>query len=376
MNSTRVAWGDFPPVIRNGLSMLSREPEYIAAKAGDWEAAVALVYRLMTVEMVESVRALTGDDPDARIVPIQAQESSGRNKIPLAVAEVLAHQLDIEVEHDICQIDRVFRTGASADHRLAFCPNFQGTVVPGRSYIVVDDTMTMGGTIAELRGYIMSNGGRVAGAAVMAAREGAVSLPVKQKMLDAIRQKHGEQVNEFWKQEFGHGLDKLTQHEAGHLRAASSFESIRDRIAAARDAARRPEDERLARPQGEEIQRLKVIGFSEYRAGQITRAESFFEKAQESFWVIGDQLPGLRVAIETQANFLGVDPKEALKNFRDDLQFSELASQVRLAVAESSLARAAEKRVLLTQRRLDREQSPREREAAVDSTPNQDLDHG
>jgi len=376
MDSTRAEWGDFPPVIRNGLSMLSREPEYIAAKAGDWEAAVTLVYRLMTVDMVESVRALTGDDPDARIVPIQAQESTGRNKIPLAVAEVLAHQLDIGVEHGICQVDRVFRTGASADHRLAFCPNFQGDVVPGRSYIVVDDTMTMGGTIAELRGYIMSNGGKVPGAAVMAAREGAVSLPVKQKMLDAIRQKHGEQVNEFWKQEFGHGLEKLTQHEAGHLRAASSFESIRDRIAAARDAAGRPADERMARPQGEEIRRLRVVGFSEYRAGQITRAESFFEKAQESFWVIGDQLPGLRVAIETQAAFLGIDPKAALRDFRDNPQFSELASQVKLAVANSSLAHAAEKRLLLTQRRLDREQNPHSPEDDAGSTPDQGLDHG
>lgn len=39
------------------------------------------------------------------------------------------------------------------------------------------------------------------------------------------------------KQEFGYGIDQLTQGEAGHLKAAQSVDAIRDRITAARDAA-------------------------------------------------------------------------------------------------------------------------------------------
>ena len=44
-------------------------------------------------------------------------------------------------------------------------------------------------------------------------------------------------MDEYWKQEFGYGIDQLTQGEAGHLKAAQSVDAIRDRIAAARDKA-------------------------------------------------------------------------------------------------------------------------------------------
>ncbi|KPY55717.1 phosphoribosyltransferase [Pseudomonas amygdali] len=375
MNSTRVAWGDFPPVIRNGLSMLSREPEYIAAKAGDPQAALELVYRLMTDEMVEEARALIGNDADARIVPIQAQESTGRNKIPLAIAEVLAFRLDLEVEYDICQTNRVFRTGSSSDHRLAFCPKFAGKVEPGRSYLIVDDTMTVGGTIAEMRGYIISNGGKVAGAAVMVGRENTKHLPITPKMLETLRQKHGEQLNTYWTKEFGHGLDKLTQHEAGHLRTAVSFDAIRDRISAARDAARRSVDEGATRPQNASTNRLSVVGYSEYRAGQIGRAESFFLKAQDAFWLIGDQLPEIRLSIEQRALAAGSDPQQALKTFRSNPEYADLAEATKQAVSSSGLAHAAEKRLLLTQRRLEREQKPQESDADMDTLRESDLDY-
>jgi hypothetical protein len=46
-------------------------------------------------------------------------------------------------------------------------------------------------------------------------------------------------MDEYWKQEFGYGIDRLTQGEAGHLKAAQSVEQIRDRITAARDEAGR-----------------------------------------------------------------------------------------------------------------------------------------
>ena len=41
-------------------------------------------------------------------------------------------------------------------------------------------------------------------------------------------------MNQFWQETLGYGIDKLTQGEAGHLRAAASVDAIRDRIIAAR----------------------------------------------------------------------------------------------------------------------------------------------
>lgn len=110
-------------------------------------------------------------------------------------------------------------------------------MIPGQKYIVVDDTLTMGGTIASLRGYIENNGGKVMAASVMTAHEGALDLAVKPKMLAGINEKHGPAMDAFWKETFGYGIDRLTQGEAGHLRAAPSVDAIRDRIAAARNEA-------------------------------------------------------------------------------------------------------------------------------------------
>lgn len=372
MKSTRVAWGDFPPVVRNGLSMLSREPEYVAAKAGDQKAALEMVYRLMTDGMVQEVKDIVGSEP-VRIVPIQAEEMTGRNMIPLAVAEVLAYHLDLEVEYDICQSTRVHRTGSSADHRLAFTPKFAGKVEAGKSYFIVDDTMTVGGTLAELRGYIASNGGNVLGAAVMACRESAQNLPITEKMLDRIRQKHGDKLNDYWMQEFGHGIDKLTQHEAGHLRAAASFDSIRDRITAARNAASWAVDERSAGWQAEKAASFEIVGHSEFRAAQIARAEAAFLRAQDEFWVSSNELMAIRQQIELRAVGAGHSNEFALKNLNADPLYEDLATKTSAAVRESPIAHAAQKRLFLTQRRLDRQYQPEEIEA--DAARPSDIDY-
>ncbi|VEE63125.1 Uncharacterised protein [Shewanella putrefaciens] len=75
------------------------------------------------------------------------------------------------------------------------------------------------------------------GAAVMTAHPGAVDLAVKPKMLADIERKHGQAMNNYWKEEFGYGIEQLTQGEAGHLRKAPTVDAIRDRITAARNAA-------------------------------------------------------------------------------------------------------------------------------------------
>lgn len=233
----RAPWNEFPPVIRNGdLKELEREPEYQAAKAGDQSAALDMAERLVRPETVEAIREMVGDRP-AKIVPVLAREAAGNNKIPLATAEVLGDRLGLEVEYNIVQAEKVGRTNKGADHRLAMNPTFDGAVEPGRPYVLVDDTLSMGGTISSLRGYIENRGGQVLGAAVMTAHPGAVDLAVKPKMLADIERKHGQAMNNYWKEEFGYGIEQLTQGEAGHLRKASTVDAIRDRITAARNAA-------------------------------------------------------------------------------------------------------------------------------------------
>lgn len=58
----------------------------------------------------------------ALVLPVLAVEATGNNKIPLAMAEVLADRLELDVELGIVQREKVGRTGAGSDHRLAFNP--------------------------------------------------------------------------------------------------------------------------------------------------------------------------------------------------------------------------------------------------------------
>lgn len=232
----RAPWGQFPPVIRNGeLKELSQHPEYLPAKSGENAAALALVDRLVRNDTLAQIQHML-DGRQPTLVPVLAVEATGNNKIPLAMAHVIGRHLDLPVEPRIIQADKVARTGKGSDHRLAFSPTFDGPVDAGRDYLVMDDTLTMGGTIASLRGHIVNRGGNVLGASVMTAHEGALHLPVKSGMIDAIEQKHGPAMGQFWQETFGYGIDQLTQGEAGHLRKAPSVDALRTRILAARHA--------------------------------------------------------------------------------------------------------------------------------------------
>jgi len=84
----------------------------------------------------------------------------------------------------------------------------------------------------EVNGFL-NRGGKVIGASVMTARRRGVDLAVKPTMLEAIARKHGSAMDAFCRETFGYDIDYLTQSEAGHLRAASSVDQIRARIAAA-----------------------------------------------------------------------------------------------------------------------------------------------
>ena len=234
--SERAAWNDFPEVIRNGnLGTLKNEPEYEKAKSGNMPAAIALVDRLLTNETVKKIKEQIKDSKPL-VLPVLAIEATGNNKIPLAMAEVIANRLSLDVELGIIQNNKVGRTNTGADYRLAFNPRFEGDIKQGQKYLIIDDTLTMGGTIASLRGYVENRGGEVIAASVMTAHEKALNLPVKPSMLAAIENKHGLSMNQFWQETFGYGTDKLTQGEAGHLKSAKSVDTIRERITAARYA--------------------------------------------------------------------------------------------------------------------------------------------
>ena len=94
----RASWANFPQVIRNGnLGALKSEPEYQAAKSGDTVAALMLVDRLLTSETTKKIMEQIGNSQPL-LLPVLAVEATGHNTIPLAMAEVLAYRLGLDVE--------------------------------------------------------------------------------------------------------------------------------------------------------------------------------------------------------------------------------------------------------------------------------------
>jgi hypothetical protein len=246
----RFPWGDFPDVLRNGnLGELKQQPEYMAAKSGESEAALNLASRIIRPEFEAAVAKFGSSHPRPVLLPVLAEESVGDNRIPLAFAEVLSERLGWQVERDVLQINRAWHTDAGADHRLIARCLFDGIVEPDAGYILIDDTLTIGGTLADLRGFIMSKGAAVLGATIVVAHEGALHLPIRDKMRQDIFVKYGKDVvQEFSHEEFGYGIECLTQGEAGHIRKAPSLDALRGRFTQARDALGQRVDARGATP--------------------------------------------------------------------------------------------------------------------------------
>lgn len=214
-------------MIGSTLGGASSHPDYAAAKGGDIEAAVRLAQQLVSPELVAKVRAAIGD-AKPRVVPVAAEEAAGRNKIPRAAAEVLAVRLGLETASGIVQANRAHRTGLDGLDRIFAPVDFSGAVVPG-PYLLVDDTLTQGGTFAALASHIRDGGGTVAGVIALTGKQYSATIQPSADTLAALRQKHGDLENEF-RAATGYGFDALTQSEARYLARYEPAERLRDRI--------------------------------------------------------------------------------------------------------------------------------------------------
>lgn len=215
-------------IIGSTLGSASKHPDYAAAKAGDVEAATRLAVDLVTPEMVAKVAdALGGARP--RVLPVAAEESSGRNKIPRAVAEVLAARLGLETTTGIVQANRAQRTGLDGLDRIFAPVDFAGTVEPG-DYLLVDDTLTQGGTFAALASHLREGGSNVVGVVALTGKQYSAKIQPSPEILATLRQKHGDLEDQF-RAATGYGFDALTESEARYLARFEPAERLRDRIA-------------------------------------------------------------------------------------------------------------------------------------------------
>lgn len=211
---------------------LKAHPAYTASKSGDPAAAVRLV-----IDLAEPLAHLVKAAIPANVIFVapHAKEAPGDNAIPQVLARALARAIGAEADRDIVQRTRVFHTGADPMERLNNRARFDGSVRKGANYVLIDDVITMGGTLAELAHYIQSGGGAVAGIVVLvnAARSGRLT-PVR-RITAVLERRHGDAIREI----FQIDAAALTAEEAQYLIGFRTSDEIRNRSVTARQETNR-----------------------------------------------------------------------------------------------------------------------------------------
>ena len=259
----RRAWRrNFPDaVLLANETQTKRHPQYPAAKAGDESAAAGLVDSLVDGVGLAAVRTLVVTASKAGspiLVCAHAYEREGVNAIPSALSELLSQQLDVPFSTAVVQSNVVAHTGADGYGRLARQARFEGDVERGREYIMVDDFIGQGGTLANLRGWVEKQGGKVIGAVGLTGKPYSAKLSPSKEQIHELRQKHGRNFGEWWRERFGHAFDCLTQSEARYLARSPDVGTIRNRLAAAQRPGDRPVDAQDVREQRKRIKALKA----------------------------------------------------------------------------------------------------------------------
>ena len=208
-------------------SSLKSHADYRDAKAGDAASAVELV-RDLGAPLLSRMRggAIRAD----YFVAPHAREATGDNAIPQVLASACAAVASAKVDTAIVQTTRVYHTGADAMERLALRPVFEGDVVPGCSYCLVDDVTNLGGTLAELADFIQIHGGLVVGAAVLVNAGRIESLHPPHKVVNELNNRYGPNLEEL----IAVTPEALTANEANYLIGFRSLDEIRNRITKAR----------------------------------------------------------------------------------------------------------------------------------------------
>jgi adenine/guanine phosphoribosyltransferase-like PRPP-binding protein len=217
----RTDWDDFPDVVIH----------YVTAKSGDADAADKLASVFITPSILERLVDLVGSGKP-HLLAVTALETISVNAIARVLAIRLGQQLDLPIAKGIIQVNRVSHTGSDGYHRLALPALFDG-VIEAQGYVMVDDFIGQGGTLANLKGYVESAGAKVLGATVLTGKAYSAKLRLSEETLQMLRAKYGNELEQWWLATFGYGFERLTESEARYLSRAGDADSITTRIVAA-----------------------------------------------------------------------------------------------------------------------------------------------
>ncbi len=178
------AWPNGFPVVYTHTSIAAMKGSYKGADAdqdaadyeaakqyGDIEAARRLAAKRVNPAHLERMVAdlkERGISPEEVIVLPVLEKEQGKNALPRALGEYAAQYLGARLETKIVDISQSTHTGKETINRLLDRKNFEGPVEENGKYLLVDDVLTQGGTLHELRHYLANNRAEAVGAVALA----------------------------------------------------------------------------------------------------------------------------------------------------------------------------------------------------------------
>lgn len=176
--------------IESGRSLVKNHPQYNDAKAGDYQAALQVVNDTIDNTKIGKLKTAFSVFKPV-LASVHAYEEAGVNAIPEAFAEVISARTGFKIDNNIVQINVVGHTKANGFKRMARQALFDGEVNNGENYILVDDFIGQGGTLANMKGYIESKGGKVIGCIALTGKPHSAKLALESETLAELRSKHG-----------------------------------------------------------------------------------------------------------------------------------------------------------------------------------------
>jgi len=205
------------------IAYLKRCPEYMNAKKnGDIKAAGKIIEMCADEQQINLIRQKYSD---AILIPIITKN----NAFPVAFADYIGLAVCMSVR---C-IQLKSRKDLSAIERLLYKPYFYGYIAPNKSYILVDDVMTQGGTFASLIKFTIKAGAYVCAVIVLAYARWSKKLTSAYKNSIILTAHFGEEILDLLKNFNIHDEDInfFTHSEISYLLKFSSVTNIRKKLA-------------------------------------------------------------------------------------------------------------------------------------------------
>lgn len=210
---------DFPKadtLIFWGQTEYDKSSDRTKAKNGDMQAAKRIVDKYLTDEFAQKIkRKYQG----STIVAVDDVLGDNINQLPAAFAEALAQKTGLTLDDKIVKINKTSHAKAKDGfQRMTQRAEFAGEVENKTYYLIVDDFVSMGGTVADLRNYIESNGGKVVGVATLgASNEQSLQIAPTKETIARLESERSEIENVLREYGIANKLEDLTEAEARKL---------------------------------------------------------------------------------------------------------------------------------------------------------------